>query len=403
MMRAEEHGLPPRRLLLLLWIAVWSAYGLWAWRAGVHTGVDTTLHSRWADSLIAHGFNVSSFLREQDFYIPPFLYLGWIIVVAGMKSVLGASWMLAVVFLNWLSFGVGSYGVLNAVRRTTASAAGLLLAVSLFVVAGDLLIFIPFVVSDLIFWGIASITLVAGCRLATAEPNDDGAIPIAVLGSMLVLFALVFRPSAPPLLVFWIVGLASSFARGPFDRFATAIIATAAVLALVAIAWHAAIVIDPGAWPFGSLPEIFTVLGKEYRAGVLLVISTDSTLAVEPAVTWLGAMRLTAQKVLYFLTPWLPWYSRVHTLINLAFFLPAYGLTIAAMMNRDRLATPQRRAVTVLMLFVFSVVVFHVLLQLDYDHRYRLPLLPALIMLAAIGLESVRRQQRFVSLPRGAS
>jgi len=381
----------------LLWAGVWAAYGLWAWRAGVRTGVDTTLYSRWADLLIAHGFNVSSFLREQDFYIPPFLYLGWIVLLAAVKSVIGASWMQAIVFLNWLSFGAGSYGVLHAVRRTTASTASLLLAVSLFMAAGDLLIFIPFVLSDLIFWGIASVTLVAGCRLATAEPDDDRAIPTAVLGSVLVLYALVFRPSGLPLFVFWIVALASSFVRGPFDRFATRIIATAAILALVAIAWHAAIVIEPGAWwPFGHLPEIFTVLGKEYRAGILLVVSPESNLGVEPAATWLGAMRLTAQKVLYFVTPWLPSYSRVHTLINLAFFLPAYGLTIAAMMNRDRLVAPQRRAVVILVLFVLSVVVFHALLQLDYDHRYRLPLLPALIMLAAIGLESVRRPQRLM-------
>lgn len=394
-MRAEERRLPSRRLLILLWAGVWVAYGLWARRAGPQAGVDTALYSRWADLLIAHGFNLSSYLQEQSFYIPPFLYLGWIVVVAGLKSMLGASWMTAIVFLNWLSFGVGSYAVLNASRRTTGAAAGVMLAAFLFVTAGDLLIFIPFVLSDLIFWGMASVTLAAGCRLATAEPGDDRALPAAVTGTLLVVFALIFRPTGLPLLAFWAVALVSWFARGPFDQFRTAVIATAAGLALATIAWHAAIVTDPRAWPFAQRPEIFSVLAQEYGAG-LLVVTPESTLRVEPALTWFGAIRLTMQKMIYFVAPWQPSYSRAHTLINLAFFLPAYSLTIAAIVNRDRLTKPQRRAAVILMLFVLSVAVFHALLQLDYDHRYRLPALPALIMLAAIGLESLRRPGRLM-------
>jgi hypothetical protein len=107
------------------------------------------------------------------------------------------------------------------------------------------------------------------------------------------------------------------------------------------------------------------------------------------------------QKVLYFVTPWLPHYSRAHTVINMAFFVPAYGLTIAAVMNRHRLPAPQRRAVVALVLFLLSVAVFHALLQIEYDHRYRLPALPALVILAAIGLESVRRLQTPASSARG--
>jgi hypothetical protein len=404
MMRAEEDRVPPGRLLVMLWAGLWIAYGAWTWRAGVRAGVDTGMFSQWGDLLIAHRFNLWSFLQAQhEMYIPPSLYLGWIVLVAGAKSLLGASWMQSIVFLNWLWFGAGAYGVLTAVRRTTASAAGLVLAAGLFLAAGDLLIFIPFVLSDLIFWGMASVTLVAGVRLATAAPDDDGLVRIALLGSLLVLIAFVFRPAGLPLLAYWIVALATAFARGPFDRFATAIVATAAVLSLAAIAWHAAIVTDAAAWPFARLPEILAVQAKQYRAGVLVFMTPETHLAAEPAVTWLGAMRFTAQKMSYFLTPWLPSYSLAHALINLAFFLPAYGLTMAAVMNRGRLGPPQRRAMLILLLFVFSVVVFHVLLPLDYDHRYRLPILPALIMLAAIGFESLRRPapQDAVDAPRG--
>jgi len=47
----------------------------------------------------------------------------------------------------------------------------------------------------------------------------------------------------------------------------------------------------------------------------------------------------------------------------------------------------------VLFIYAVCLTVFHATMMIDYDHRYRLPLLPALITLAAIGLEALRRPQ----------
>lgn len=397
-MRVDERGLPPRRLLLAPWALVWTLYGLWALLSGIRTGPDTVTYSGWADLLIAHHFNLSSYLREQSFYIPPVLYLGWIIVVAGMKALAGSSWMTGIVVLNWLSFGAGSYRVLDTVRRMTASAGSVLLAFGLFLAAGDLLIFLPFVLSDLIFWGLASLVVVHGCLL-TGDRESDRALLHASLGSVVVVVAIAFRPVGVPLLAFWLLALACRVARGFFDRFSTAILAAAAGLAVVAIASHAVVMIDPAAWPFGRIPSVLAVLSQEYREGVL-VYAPESNLIVEPATTWIGAMRLTVQKLAYFVTPWLPTYSRAHTLLNLVFFIPAYGLSIAALVNRNRLSKSQQRAVVLLVVFVLALAVFHALVQIEYDHRYRLPMLPALIMLAAIGLESVRRPRTLASISR---
>lgn len=371
---------------------MWLAYGVWTLRAGVHVSVDTATYSRWADLLIANHFNIPAYLHEEEFYIPPVLYTGWIVVVATLKSVFGASWVNASVLLNWLAFGAGSYAILAAVRRITASAAGLLLAVALLVVAGDLLIFIPFALSDLLFWGMASVTLASGCRLALSATAPATAIRIAAAVTLLVLYALIFRPGGMALPIFWAASLASAFARKTFDRISIALLVTLALVAVIAVSWHAAIMVDTAKWPFAPLTKYFAVLSHEYRTGVL-VDAPESDLMVAPAVTWPGAMRLTVQKMLYFVTPWLPHYSRMHTVMNLAFFLPVYGLSMAALINRARLTESQRRVVLLLTLFIFNVIVNHSLIELDYDHRYRLPMLAALIILAAIGVESIRRPE----------
>jgi hypothetical protein len=119
---------------------------------------------------------------------------------------------------------------------------------------------------------------------------------------------------------------------------------------------------------------------------------------VSPAVSLFGFIRITLQKLLFFMTPWLPHYSPSHTLVNLLFFVTAYSLAMASVSNLRRLAPPQQRAAWVLALYVLLLPVFHSMLLIDSDHRYRLPLLPAVIMLAALGLESVRRPRTLASI-----
>jgi len=89
-----------------------------------------------------------------------------------------------------------------------------------------------------------------------------------------------------------------------------------------------------------------------------------------------------------------------HTLLNLAFFIPAYGLSAVALANRARLSPAQRRATVLLAIYAIALSAFHAMMQIEFDHRYRLPMLTALIMLSAIGLEAMRRPQMLVATAR---
>lgn len=388
-----------RRHVYVLTGLVAAAYAAWTIRTGIHVSVDTGTYSRWADLLIAHRFNISTYLQEQSFVVPPVLYLLWIVVVAVLKTVLGSSWMAGVVTLNWLALSAGACVTLNTVERITSAKSGVFLSALLFLVAGDLLIFVPFVLSDLIFWGVS--TAVVGFGLAAAaNPERGQSAPRRLLiGSLLTVIALAFRPAAVPLAAFWIAAVMLARRRDLVPRFGLPLFGGAMLLAFAAIVAHAYVLNHPAAWPFGPLPAMLDLLAQEYRAGVL-VYAPGSNLMVAPATDWPGAIRLTLEKCIYFLTPWLSHYSAAHTAMNVAFFVPAYGLSVTALLNGRRLKPHQQVAVWLLAFLVLSVTVFHALMQIDYDHRYRLPLLPALIMLAAIGLESVRRPQTLASTGR---
>lgn len=385
---------------MLFSTAIAVVYAVWTIRSGVQLAVDTPTYSHWADLLIELGFNFSAYLKSQDFVAPPIFYLLWITVVAAMKTVLGSSWMTGVVVVNWISLWLGAYAVIESVRRLTQSGASMLLSAGLLLVAGDLLIFVPYVLSDLMFWALSTGVLACGVSLAAFNDADRRAsIRAIAAGSALVVIAVMFRPVTIPLVAFWLISIGTFALRPLVDRFATPLLVMGLVVAFVAILAHAYVLLHPSAWPGGSLPAMLTLVGDESRIG-MFVHQSSPPMLVEPAADFLGFVRITLQKLIFFITPWLPHYSAAHTTINLLFFLPAYGLSIAAISNLRRLAPSQQRAVVVLGLFVLSVAVFHAMLLVDSDHRYRLPVVPAIVMLASIGLESVRRPRTLASIAR---
>jgi hypothetical protein len=386
-MTRVEPGLPPMRTVRALTLMIAAIYGVWALRHGIQTGSDTQSYSDWADLMIAHRFNVVSYLREQSFVVPPVFYLFWIVIVAALKSVLGQWWMHGVVVLNWVCFSAGTYLTLSWIRRATASAGSVLLAAALFVIAADLLIFVPFVLSDLTFWGLSTAIVVLGLRFAASEDVNRGAT--LLIGTMLIAIALMFRPVALPLAMFWVLAIIAGVQRERVVRFGPVLIAALCGLVLFAVVVHAYVLMNPSSWP-GRLPAMFELLSREYREGVL-VYSPDENFKVAPASSWFGFFRLTAEKWMYFLTPWLPHYSAAHTVINVAFFTPVYLLSAVAIFRSRRLSPGQQISVWMLVALAVLASSFHAMVQIDYDHRYRLPLLPVLIMLATLGLEAVRR------------
>ncbi len=397
--------MPAKRLLFILSAVIAATYALWTFRSGIRLAVDTPTYSRWADLLIAADFNVIAYLGEHSFVVSPAFYLLWIVVLALLKTLLGTWWTTGVVVLNVVALTIGVYMTLDLVRRVTRSATSMILAAVLFLVAADLLIFVPYVLSDLMYWGLSTAALTLCVTLVTMENGDRQATARTLAAAtVLVILALLFRPVALPLVAFWMLAIGTWLGRPLMDRFGPALLEAAVVAGFITVVAHAYVLMYPSAWPFGSLPDMLTMVAQEYREGIF-VHNASPPMAVDPArfAGVPGFIQLTLLKLMVFISPWLPQYSTSHTLVNLLFFVPAYGLSMAAIVNLRRLAPPQQRAVVVLGLFVLLVSLFHAMLLIDSDHRYRLPVVPALIMLSALGLESARRPQTLASIDQTKS
>jgi hypothetical protein len=263
--------------------------------------------------------------------------------------------------------------VLTTVRRLTSSTAAVIVAGALLANV-ELLMFVNFVLSDILFAALSVAVLVAAVRVAERPARAP------VIGGTLVLaFALVFRPAAMPLLIVWLVALLWPRLGSRARRW----LVPAVILAVAALMLLVALVLREGrAGRYaGVLPGWFTVLKLIFDQGII-VAGRQETWVRPPA--WYGDYALMLfRRWVYFFAFIHRGYSTAHKLVNMLFYVPMYSLALAALLRRrdERWSA----AATLLAVAVVSISALHAILGIDFDHRYRLPVLPPLIMLASLG------------------
>ncbi|MFM8535143.1 MAG: hypothetical protein ACKOEC_16395 [Acidimicrobiia bacterium] len=151
------------------WIAIALVYAGGILLRGPVSGVDSASYSRWADALIASGFNYPQFFANNTFMVPLPLYSAWLTVVAVAKLTARDSWPQVIMIANIAAIAVIARAVLSIERDWR----GHLAAAVALLVAGDLLLFSAYVLSDVIFTALCTITLVA---LIRQRPRGGGGV-----------------------------------------------------------------------------------------------------------------------------------------------------------------------------------------------------------------------------------
>lgn len=353
----------------LLVAALALLHGAWILVRGMRWGADIDRFSQWGDTLVALQFNPVAYLRGVDFVAPPVLYLGWVYVVAVAKVIAGSRWGWVILGLNWLAVILIAWLVLTTVQRLTASRLALVVA-GVGLASFEILMFVNFPLSDILFLALATGILVFSLRVAERPARRD-----VIAGTCLVLVACIFRPAAAPLVALWLVALLGRQAR----RWVVPLVILATLV-------FAAIMQDVSRWPVEPLRGWFGYLKIDYDHGAT-VIGRPATW-VAPPVSYLDYLALIYRRWAYFFAIVLDGYSRAHRIGNVLYFLPLYALAVIGACSA-RL----RRASILLVIAIVLVSAFHAMQEVDYDHRYRLPALPPLIILASLGAGSLGKEE----------
>jgi hypothetical protein len=370
-------------------LAVTLCHGAYALALGVALSPDSQAYAYWSARLIASGFDYPTLAGEASGGFPPLLYALFVSLLALLRLAFGGGWGTALVALNFAAHVGVAMLVVRLAGRLTGSGAAAWGALFLYLACFDLLQWVPFVLSDATFVLLAfSIFTLAAARILGEARGWLPVFATAVLG-------VFYRPTGMVLLpdLGWAFYLAGSPGRRVRPGLALAALAAVTVAGLLLFAW---LVQDPARWPFDALSAAFRDTAAGYANGE--VVSARPETFHAPPRQLLDFALISADRFLHFFAPGAAAFGRGHWLAQLAFFLPCYALAgwlaLALWRGRTAFAAPERKVFLAALGAVFAYALFHALVQVDFDWRYRAPILPHLILLAAGGMADLIRRAR---------
>lgn len=386
---APAAPLAPRRAPRLVPVALLIALGHGAfliWR-GVQLSPDSGSYAAWAERLVQSGFDYQLLLGQARTEFPAALYGLFVTLLAVLKLLFGEHWPLALVALNFAVHVALGVLVVRLALRTTASAMAGWAALILYLGCFDLLNWTPFVLSDTIFvWLAFAIFSFASARiLRDAQGWWRVALPAAA--------GCFFRPTGFVLLPD--LALAAYLSSKKGGRIPPAATFAAGALTVVAgtflFAW---LMEDPARWPFDTLSMAFETVSKGYSAGEVVSARLETYHLVPDSL--FDRVLISVDRFVHFFAVGAAGYSAAHWLVSLIFFLPCYALAgwlaVAIWRGDHAFGLLERRVFLAATGAILAYALFHALVQVDYDWRYRLPVIPHLILLASAGAADLSRR-----------
>lgn len=339
---------------------------------------DTGTFSRWADLLISHDFNFFRYYSENNFVTPSYFYTVPVTFVALLKVIFGDAWKVVFFFFNLVLLCgclVLTYKILRLLLMPSICCA---LATGVLLLSDAYLVWPRYILTDTIF----SVSVLFLLFLIITRLNAKNSVrlkfSVTDLGVMLMGGFIIFtRPTAAP----YVIGLLSGWILIVFrleqKLFTYRNVAVACVGLLVVGGVFSATLY----WA-----QIFTPLdvrqlswlGEMHLEG--MVVHDRPETWTSPPESWLGIFKIYWLKVLHFWAPWAESYSFVHKLANGLFWSFCAGAILAWPLVRNRLEPNQQIYLILLLITAVFVTAFHAATIIDYDWRYRYPLvIPVLI------------------------
>ena len=349
---------------------------------GVVMGYDSYAYERWADTLLGVRFNYASFFQSPAIRPLHAFRIGFITLIALTKMLCGDRWQIALIATNHLASAFAGVLLVRITRLVTGLRIAAWLSLGFYGMSFDVAHWNRFVLSDSTFLLLSFAVFFFAVRAIVTEDRPTARWISAAVLSLLAIF---YRPTGCVVIVPLIY---SFFSRSRRARgHAVSFVQTMIVFVLVAVMAFAAaalIVKEPARWPFrlgskqirmlslragsGEVVEVHVYRPPPQRFGDFLVLYMDK---------FVRFFQITASD-----------FSPRHNAYLLLFFVPLYGCALAAItwMAIQRRIGGREIAILVALVEILSFALFHALTIVDSIWRYRVPILPHLILLAAFGL-----------------
>lgn len=370
-------GAPSR---LVAWLVPLLLLGTFALARGPVLTDDTDAYALWADRLIATGFDYPLLVRQYGSGLS-LTYALFVTLIAGLKLLFGAGWMGALITVNVVSLATAALLLVRLVQRTTGCGLASWFALGTFLLCFDLWQWAPYALSDSTFLLLAFSVFAMEARRLREKTGRWAPVFAASIAASL------YRPTG-----FLMVGVTSwSFflARSSGRRISRpALIAAIVVMLLSGAMLWGWIMQNPARWPISFAAQEIAGIAEGYHKGQIVWDRPEGYHTPPRKLPEFWA--ITLDRLMQFGAPAASNYSLNHIVIQLFVYFPVYALALYFIVmlarGRTRFSDAQRDVFYAAIGAIAAYAIFHALVQVDYDWRYRIPVLPHFILLASGGL-----------------
>ena len=335
---------------------------------------DAYTYSDWADDLIKLNFNLSDYYDQNTFFTPSFFYTVPVAVVALLKVFFGNGWQYAFFVLN-LSLVLFSL-VIASKSLLIIGVRPVLISITMFILVAspDLLLWPRYILSDMIF----SFLVLLGMYIVIRGFVMDKINYIGLIS--IVSIILLARPSSVPVLF-------AIFSFLMILRFHIHVKPK-----LILLLFTALFIITPIIFSF--LHNFFETYLSDFElrrwivdyANLGMIIHDRPETWISPPSSFIDITYLYFMRMISFFTPYVAGFSIIHIVLNsLEAFIIILSTTIWVFLGGNIKAFDN--TVLFILLLSISIAAYHSFTVIDYDFRYRFPLIMPLIMIFPIAME----------------
>jgi hypothetical protein len=367
------------RILFLVILIFFSLITFYNLKIGLRMSSDSHTFSRWADNLINLNFNFYQYYIQNTFGNPNFIYTVPILLMSITKLIFGSEWQYSFMIINLIlvlfSFIIFTKILILLKVRPLI----ICLSMPLLTLSSDFLTWPRYILTDTIFAFIVILTIYFTVRKIVQFKQSYFPLIIMIV---LLIFS---RPSSIPY-VFTIICF--MLIMKSKIKFNPKIIITTIFLLLI---------ITPFIFSFfylfmknnlNNIPQVLYLINWVESGQV--IHDRPSTWTHSPN-TFFDLVYLYFMRILFFFNPYFQSFSNIHNLLNLFQSIIIFFSILFWIFSKEKSNT-FNQTIALILLFAFFVAAFHSYTIIDYDWRYRYPLILPLLVIFPISLEILFRK-----------
>ena len=343
-------------------------------RLGIGLSFDTNSYDRYATDLIQYQFNI--FTLIENHYPRLSTYAVPVYLIAFVKVVFGSDWKSFYLFLNLCFVAAMAWRFSMTLKKIGVCNIAITLGILLAITSIDHLVWPRFVLTDTLYSLLILYTF-------TLPVHWNAKNPMSKIWFVLLLVLLMFtRPTALPV-VLACAGFAISYGHTGWLFKPRPLLSLLLILvSLFTLAWAFFF------YQYGlgniSMEKNLSYIYQFIANGA--IVTEREGVSISMSGSYIDYVYLYLLRLVYFFSPYSADFSLIHNIAN-AIWLGSFFISLFAayrFIQQGLFSRTQTSFILGLITLIIAVTCFHSAILLDYDWRYRYPIVLPMLMIVSL-------------------